>query len=191
MNCVIWESSATGNACFLDRIENVERFLDLTLGVPFQGHFPANATFRMSKNFKKATRLVDDVQNSDDIKICSPRLVEFLKKREVTNVEYLPITILDHKGKVASNEYSIVHPVGLQDVLDLEASKPRYNAIVPTDVDKVERIVMDTSRIPPGVSIFRLAHVMMPVFIDKELAAAVTHNGFAGSYFSPLDRYGK
>src|SRR4051812_33364529 len=135
---VVWKSKRVGNACLLEQVENLGslNLLSLYTGGCFEGRFPANAQLRMSKDFKKDTGLIDDVRAGGHVKVCSPRLVDFLRKQKLKNVEFLPVTILDHKGKVASKEYSIVNPFGLQDALDLEKSKPEYNAIRPTDIDE-------------------------------------------------------
>ena len=191
MGFLVWTSSPVGNACRLEPIENVERFRDLDRGVSFGKAFPTDALARMSKSFKKDTRLIDDVTNGDGLKVCSKRLVEFLQAKKLKNVEYLSLTILDHKGKVASAEYSIVHPVVLQDALDLAASKPHYNAIRPKDIDEVEELVIDEKRVDPKVSVFRLAGLTQPVIVRRSLADEIAAAGFIGSYFLSLDRYGQ
>lgn len=190
MDLKVWQAVPIGNACTLEPIENVERHTDLKRGVPFAARFPRDATLRMDRKFKKDTGLTDDLSNMNRIKVCSGKLTEFLKKQKLKNVEFLPVTILDHKGKVASKEYTIVHPVGLQDALDVEASKPRFNRILKTQIDEVERFVVDVRRIEPGVRIFRLAGFYSPVLIDAELAKSIEAEGFRGSAFQELDRYG-
>jgi hypothetical protein len=182
-----WSCTPVGNACWLEPVENVERSVDLKRGVPFGKTFPRDARFRMNKSFKKNTALVDDVKNGSSVKVCSKRLVEFLQKEELRNVEYLPVTILDHKGKVASEEYFIVHPLGLQDALDVKASKPSYNEINPKRIDFVEKIVVDESCIEPGIKVFRLAGLTLPIFIEKKLGEAIQSAGFVGPSFHPIE----
>lgn len=191
MTFLVWSSTAVNNACRVEPLENVERFRDLKKGVSFGTSFPADALVRMSKSFKKDTKLVDDVKNGDEIKICSKRLAEFLRSKRVKNVEFLALTILDHKGKVAASDYCIVHPIVLQDALDVVASKPRHNAIRPKDIDGVEELVVDERRVDPKVSVFRLAGLNRPVLIRQELADDLTAAGFVGPYFMALQRYGK
>jgi hypothetical protein len=185
---VVWKSKRVGNACLLEQIENVDNLLSLYTGGCFEGRLPANAQFRMSKDFKKDTGLIDDVKAGGNVKVCSARLVDFLRKQKLKNVEFLPVTILDHKGKVASKEYSVVNPFGLQDALDLEESEPDYNAIRPTDIDEVEQIVLDTSRIERGVKLFRLKGLTTPVLMEKGLADAITEEGFVGPLFLPPEK---
>jgi len=116
--------------------------------------------------------------------------VAFLQSRKVKNVEYLPITILDHKGKVASKDYRIVNPVGLQDALDPDASRPKFNLIKKDQIDTVERVVIDAKRVDPELEVFRLQGFYFPVFVSRGLADAITAAGFAGPYFRELKDYG-
>src|SRR5690242_4080725 len=109
MDYLVWKATFAGNACHLLGIVNVKYVNQLTLGIPLQKGFPDDAEMSMSPHFKKDTRLVDDVMNANNIKVCSKRLVEFLRSKNLANVEYLPVTILDHKDKVASKDYMIVN----------------------------------------------------------------------------------
>jgi hypothetical protein len=188
MELVIWESIAVGNACKLDGIENVDG-LDLVLGVPMKKGFPSDVRLPMSKRHKKDTGLTDDLSNSNQIKVCSARLTEFLRKKRLKNVEYLPVTILDHKGKVASKDYSIVHPVGLQDALDVKASKPTYSPIIPTEIDEVKKLVVDVKRVDPEVRLFRLKSFNYPVLVDRTLAREIQAGGFVGPSFVELEDF--
>lgn len=189
MDYVVWESIAVGNACMVDSIENFEQETDLLRGTPLAAQFPKDALFRMSKSHKKNTKLIDDVANTDMLKICSARIVDFLKRRRLKNVEYLPVTILDHKGKVASRDYSIVHPIVLQDALDRKKSKPSYSPLLPEEIDEVETLVIDKARVDREVRLFRLEAFFFPVLLDRAIGEAMEEEGFAGPSFEELDEY--
>ena len=188
MEYLLWSESPVANACTLENVENLHRF-DLPCGVPLQKEWPSDALARMSKSFKKATALTDDLVNSDSIKVCSKRLVDFLKRKKLKNAEYLPLIILDHKGKVASKEYSVVNLVGLQDALDHRASKPTFNLLDPNQIDDVENLIIDVERIDPTLMVFRLKGLFDPVLIEKRLADAILKEGFVGPFFEPLEDF--
>lgn len=191
MDYLVWKSIPVGNACILDSPENVEFSPRLVRGVPYAAEFPKDACMRMSRDAKKRTALVDDLTNTNRIKVCSPRLVAFLKERKLCNLEYLPIKILDHKGKVAASDYCIVHPIHLQDALDLEASKPTWGHIAKTEINFVQTLVIHPEKVDPKVRIFRLKSFHDPVLIEKSLADEMTAAGFDGCVFRPPSRWGK
>jgi hypothetical protein len=189
MDCVVWESVPVGNACVLESIENVERAPRLRTGLAFASAFPKDAQFRMSREFKKDTALTDDISNGTLVKVCSPKLVEFLQKLKVPGVEYLPVRILDHKGKVASADYRIVNPCPPQDVLDVKASGPRYSQMLKTEIVELKKLVVDPRKLEPGVRIFRIKGFTKPVLVDRKLAEAMEAEGFVGPAFTELDEY--
>jgi hypothetical protein len=189
MDFVVWGSVPIGNACMLEGIQNFDGESDLVRGMPWLASFPKDATMAMSQRHKKNTALVDDVSSFGSLKVCSPKLVEFLKSKKLKNVEYLPITILDHKRKVASKEYCIVHPVHPQDVLDVAASTPEYSALIQTEIMAVKKTVIDARRLEPGVRLFRIANFFFPVVLEKGIADEMVAKGFKGSAFEPLEEY--
>ena len=187
MDWVIWLTVAAGNVCYLEGIDNVPRERDLRRGVPFGNSFPKDARMDMSKRHKKETGLNDELPNDRSSKVCSKRLVDFLRSKKLPAVEYLPVKIIDHKGKVASADYFIVHPVNLQPALDLKASKPTYNTILTTQIDEVERLVLDPKGIAPGLRMFRLVGLSRPVLVDRALADEMTKQKFVGTEFVELE----
>ena len=189
MDFAVWTYQPVGNVCMLDGIENVPQWLDLMRGVPFKGAFPTAAQYQMSNDHKKRTGLNDDLPNTDCLKVCSARLVELLEKKHLENVEYLPVRILNHKGKLASKDYFIVHPIIPQDALDSDASEPSFNDINPEEIDSVERLVLDKKRLDPKLRLFRLKALFQPVLIDQKLIDEIKAAGFVGSYAQSLERY--
>jgi hypothetical protein len=186
MRYFVWRATYAGNACQLLGIENVRFSNRLMRGYAYMDTFPKDAVMRMSMHFKRDTKLVDDVMNADDLKVCSPRIVKFLKEKNLENIEYHPITILDHKGKVASKDYCIIHQVGLQEAIDMEASVPTINPIDGT-VDSVQKLIYDSARINPKIKIFRLAGLTRPVLIEEALAMELSTLGYVGlSFLNPI-----
>jgi hypothetical protein len=190
MDFLVWQTVPVGNACVLDALQDVEYDTWLLRGRSFRDTFPRTAFFRMSKRHRKDVRLTDDIWNLSDVKVCSPRLVEFLRKKDVPGLEFLPVTILDHRDKVASRDYCIVHCIALQDALDVKRSKPEYSPILPDEIDEVERLVVDASRVDPAAGVFRLAGFTTPVLVEKGLAQDMGRQKFVGPLFQPLDEWG-
>ena len=157
--------------------------------MPFKDTFPTTAQFQMSDDHKRDVGLTDDLPNTDSLKVCSARLVDFLRQKALKNVEYLPVKILNHKRKLASKDYFIVHPIVPQNALDAAASEPSFNDINPAEIDSVERLVLDRKKLDPKVRLFRLDAFFNPVLIDTKLADEIKAAGFVGSYIQALEDY--
>ena len=134
MNHVVWRWRNEGSSCLLLPPERVPRSFELYEGVPRATGFPADALFRMSHDHPKNMGLTDNLMNVGTLLVASLALKRFFEARPLKNVEYLPVTIVNHKERVASRDYFIVHPVVPQDCLDIQASGSTYSTLVPTDI---------------------------------------------------------
>ncbi|WPB76674.1 hypothetical protein KYC5002_47760 [Archangium violaceum] len=189
MDYLVWDRRDEGNSCALLTPEEVERDWELSEGVPRAANFSPDALFRMSDRHKKNTGLTDNLINMRRLIVASARLKDFLQFRALKNVEYLPVSIINHKGKVASSEYFIVHPIHPQECLDLQASTPRYSHINPTDIATVKKLVVDPTKIDPDVSLFKLKNYGRPTLIRRQLADEILKAGFRGVSFLELHEY--
>src|SRR4051812_30255448 len=95
--------------CLVDQLEGFEDDSAVGHGVSLAANPPKKLTMSMSADEPKKKVLPDCVQNMDRLLIVSPRLRSFLEAQKIPNVEYYPLTIKDHKGKVASDKHSIAH----------------------------------------------------------------------------------
>jgi len=191
LNYQYWESVAVGNACVLAPIEGMEQSYELLKGTPLTGQFPKNVLFRMSADHPRNIGLTDALSNMNELLVASKRLKDFLEAKRLPNVEYHQVSIINHKGRTASDEYFLVHPIHSQDCLNLQASGPRYNKISPTQISQVQNLVIDESKITPGVTLFRIKNFGKALLVHRELAAEISKAGFVGAFFIELDQYGK
>lgn len=186
-----WESVPLGNACMLDPIEGMDRSYELLKGTPLAGQFPSNVLFRMSPEHPKDIGLTDALANMNELLIASRKLKDFLEGKNLPELEYHRVSVIDHKGRAVGSEYFLVHPIHSQDCLNHSASSPRFNKINPTMISRVQSLVLDESKIAPGVKMFRIKGFGQPLLIHRELAAEITQAGFVGPSFIELDRYDK
>jgi hypothetical protein len=168
----------------------IDRDWELKEGVPRAAGFPAGVAFRMSDRHKKSVGLTDSPMNMSDLVVVSSPLKGFLEAKILKNVEYLPVSIINHKGRVASRDYFIVHTVESQDCLDVQKSGCTYNHISPGDIDWVQNIVLDPARIDPDMRLFRIKNFGGPVLVRRDLSEEILQAGFKGVIFIELSDYG-
>lgn len=191
MDYVVWAHKNLGNSCLLAPPEGIDRDWELLKGVPRAAGFPPDAVFRMSDRHKQSIGLPDNVMNLAGLVVVHKRLQHFLEEKALKNVEYLPVTILNHKRRVASRDHVIVHAVTPQDCLDVPRSGVTYNAILPADISSVDQLTLDPGRIDPAVRLFRIRHFGYPLIVDRVLAEEIAAASFTGTAFIELSRYGK
>lgn len=188
-NYVIWDSEAVDGACVLDELRGVEKVIELNKGIPRSAGFPEGAAFTMNPDFPDDMMLVDNLINTDMLIVVSENLQRFVESKNIPCVEYLPVAIIDHKGKPAGTPYFILNPVQPVDCLDLQRSKAQMHAIAKTQVNSVERLVIDESRVDPDRLVFRLKGFYRVTLVHRDLAKELDSEGFVGNRWIELSEY--
>ena len=189
MDLVIWSYKDEGHSCVLQPPEGIEQDWQLHEGVPRRATFPPDALFRMSDSHKRSIGLTDNLMNLSELAVVSGHMKEFLESRSLKNVEYLPVRVVNHKGREVKDRYFILHPIFPQDCLDVQKSGCSYNKIIHTDIDSVNALVIDPARLDPDAQIFRLKDFGAPLLICRALAEEILNAGFRGVSFLELRDY--
>jgi len=143
----------------------------------------------MDLNYPRDTLLVDNLGNIDLLIVVSSKFKAFLESRNLKKVEYLPVTINNHKGRVASKDYYIIHPVEPVDCLDLEGSGAEMDFIAKSEVSSVERVVLDDTRIDYERELFKPSSFYEVTLVKRELAQAIDKMGFTGVRWLEMEDY--
>src|SRR4030095_16542397 len=102
----------------------------------------------MDAEYKKNVRLTDSLRNDQDAIVASPRLRDMLVGRLGKKIEVLPVWIKDHKGRIATKDYSFINVLDLQDCVALTESGPDYATM---DGEEVilgfDKLTLETRRI--------------------------------------------
>jgi hypothetical protein len=188
-NFVLWTAKDLPNACCLHQLKGVDDTFELVEGIPRVANFPADATYPMHPDFPHDTLLTDNLLNTDRLIVASRRLKEFLESQALTHVEYLPVTILNHKNRPASKDYFIVHPIDPIECLDEKASGAQRSNIDTDTIQKLKRLVIDEAKIEPTRSLFRAKHFPKVIFVRRTLADTIDATNFAGIRWMELDEF--
>lgn len=190
-NYVIWASFLDDGKHYgvLEELDNVDDDFELKKGIPRAFTFPDDAEYSMDPAYPKNVVLADNLYNIDRLIVGSVDLKKFLEERQLANVEYLPVSILDHKNCVASRDYFLIHPIHPQDCLDVEASGVTWSDFLDDEIDEIERLVIDESAIPPEIHLFRLKSFLDPILVRRDIADAIIDEGFTGIRWIELEKY--
>jgi hypothetical protein len=176
-------------ACVLKDLKGLEKTFRLNNGTSLAAEWPESVTLHMHPDFPTDILLVDNVLNADMLIVASKRLQECVRSRAPVEVEYLPVKIIDHKGRVASSEYSILHPTNPVDCIDKEQSVFEADLIDPNDIDTIEKLVLDDARIPQDRLFFRLRGFWGITLVRRDLASAISAAGCSGIEWLEVDDY--
>ena len=189
MGYLIWDVDTEGGFCVLTTLQNVDKAYELTRGVSRTLGFPTDASFRMNPEFPKDVQLADNLYNAESMIVVSPALGQAIEQQQPPNIEFLPVTIYNHKGRVASSDYRIVNPLGVVDCIDQNATKVQWNSIDPNLIASCFGLQLDVGRIDPALLLFRLKYLPHVVVVRDDLAETLVGQAFSGLRFVTLDEF--
>lgn len=188
-NYVIWTYRSVDGACALKDLRGLDKTYRLNNGTPLAAQFPVDVELHMHPDFPNDILLPDNVLNADMLIVASPRLQECVRSQSPPEVEYLPVRVIDHKGRVASRDHAIIHPVHPVDCIDVQQSVFETNLIDPDDIESFEKLVIDETRIPGERTLFRMKGFWGITLVRRDLAAAISAIVPTGLEWLDLDEY--
>ncbi len=184
---VVWTSDWAGFG--VERANGpAEDYHGFRRGTPLLESWSSRRTLKVYSDWRDAPPTPDDYHARDGLKVGSKRLVDFLKSKELKGVEYLPVKVVDQRGKPLPVEYFIIHCVDHQDALDLEASGAKMSTIRKVAVDRVKKIVVAPQRVAEGVRLFRLREFSRHLLLEQALAQELARQGLTGLKFEATNK---
>jgi hypothetical protein len=186
---LIWDSEYRKGFCVIQYPDGIADDLPLSQGLPMLEGWNSDVTCQMSSEFPKDIRLSDNSYGVPLV-VISKGLRDFVKSIAVDDpVEYLPVAIKNHKGRLASSDYFIVNPLKVVDCIDQAKSGVKWNKILKTQISSVDQLVLKDV---PGLiesHLFRLYHMPTVILVSRKLAEAMLAEDFTGLQFGELSEY--
>jgi len=142
----------------------------------------------MSADYPDDIQLHEFLHNLDEQLIVNHRVKEFLELH-IDKVEYLPVNIINHKGRKAKESYFIVNLLDLEDCIDKEKTIFEWDELDSDLMDSVANLTVDESAIPKDRHLFRLKYLTSVIMISEDLAQEFKNEGFRGFETSELSEY--
>ena len=181
-----WKTSVDSKACVLEVIENVADAFELSRGISRVTDFPDDALIRMDRNFPKQIKLADQLDNDSGLTIVSTKIADAIKALSLTDVELLPISILDHKGSDVDQHYFIVNPCTVLDCIDKEASSLMWNPLDENLIAGVLGLVLQEG-FESDSMIFRPKHFPQRIMVREDFVKKIEAIDASGVRFVPID----
>jgi hypothetical protein len=142
--------------------------------------FPKNATVKFFDQAKDRRELLDFVNNMESALFASSKVRGILEKLDTPDLEFLPVSILDHKGAVAASDYFILNPIGTQDIIDMKKSKVVMSSLSDDQIGSIDELVLQPKGVAKGAHLFRATNMRSLILIDDTLRAAFKKEGVTG-----------
>nr|WP_163781128.1 DUF1629 domain-containing protein [Myxococcus vastator] len=128
----------------------------------------------------------DYVENSLGYLIVSERVRSVLEHLATAPIEYLPLRITDHKGRLHPHAFFIVNVLGHVACADRTRSQYLESSMRPGQFCDLTRLYLDTDRVDARKNIFRLAELPRVILVREDLAEALHQCGSAGGELLPM-----
>ena len=158
-------------------------------GISLLEEFPEAAAYRMSDDHPRQIALHDFLPNTEGVLLVGENVRAFLEKEKVKNLEFLPVAILNHKGRKAKEKYFIVNPFPLVDCVDAKKTSFTPNPINKECWINVTNLTIDEKRVPQGFELFHVTHIPGLMLIDEKLAAKMKAAKLRGFEVIPTSQY--
>ncbi|EYF06841.1 imm11 family protein [Chondromyces apiculatus] len=189
MSFLLWRPGrSTDGICKILEIEGVEKSFELAEGVSRATGWPDDAQCQMDPNRPKDIALADSLLGAKLV-VVSAKVKRALDDAHSKNVEFLPIKIINHKGRVASDEYFVLNPLEICDCIDVQQSNVEWNDLDPEAICACDALILKESAVPESLSVFRLKHWKNLIVIRRSLAESMLSQGLTGLNFLEPEEY--
>lgn len=185
---LIWTTRYAAGQCVILVPQLLTDDFELTEGVSLAARWPADVVCPMDPQWPKDLQLADSLHGTR-VRVISDRLRRALNEAGVGGVEFLPVAIINHKGRVAARDYWVVNPPATIDCIDLDASGVEWNSIDPELIDGCEQLVIRPETVPATTQVFRPRFDPGLILIRSEFAHHLQVQGFTGLKFRSPAQY--
>jgi hypothetical protein len=172
--------------CFLDDAPQGlgARSAFLSQGRSVKGLYPESPRIDLSEE-NPGLRLESFICNSKRMLVVSSPLRTLLEQWcQGLEVEYLPVHIYNHRGRLHAEDYSIVNPIGTLDCINPERSDVK---MMHGEVVRVNRIVLSPAKLERPPHLFRVREAPHFYVVSEPLAEALKAGGFTNVVLEPLE----
>ncbi|MCP3162793.1 Imm43 family immunity protein [Myxococcus qinghaiensis] len=151
--------------------------------------FPMGATVSFSDSHPERRSLYDFQPNLMRALLVSGRARKLIESLEVTNAEWLPVAIKDHKGKVIGPDYAFLNLLGAEDAIDLERSVYKMSSLEKDQLSHIRKLVLKPDSISPHAKMFRCTMQRHFILIREDVHAAFVEAGLTGLKLYSLEEW--
>jgi len=131
---------------------------------------PLEVTMKLDEDKPKHIKLGSFISTTSKYIMISSEVIEALKKFNIGEVEFWSFTLLNHKDRVHSQDYSFVCPVHQYDAINEDLSEFRRDSNgIPL---RIKKVVLDEAKLKNAPDMFRVNDIRYMAF-SEPLAQAL------------------
>jgi len=173
--------------------DNLQKTYRLKEGLSLIKEWPDNVILPVWKNeqgglqLPEGTKINDCIHNSMSWLIINEKFKKILEENKAENLEFLPVKIKDHKGKILKDEYWIANFTKLEEAIDLKHTKG--SRIMGGKISTIEILVLRKELINSGHKILRVKECTKLILVREDLMEQIKKDGITIVEFIDTDKY--
>lgn len=173
----------------LETQEAIPKQYQLRKGISRLDGWPEDVVFEFSKDQPEGMNLTDYVENSPQWLIISDQFKAILEEFHAEDIEYLPVKIKNHKGRMASEHYWIANFLVLTKAVDRKNSIFDDNPGIEDGIFSFDKLVLLQDILKSGPVIFSLKEEPMTFIARQDLVQRIKEEGLTGVEFIETDKF--
>ncbi len=166
-----------------DSAADIPKQYQLLKGISRQNGWPDDVVFRFSDNRAEGMFLTDWVNNESGWLVISDRFKKLVEAFPVPDIEFLPVKINNHKGRLASDSYWIGNFLMLTEAVDREQSDFKEDRGNKGQIRHFDKLVVRKGTLQEGPPMFRLKESPDMVLAREDLVKALESKRLTGMKF--------
>ncbi len=149
---------------------------------PLARLFPSEAQLHYSSKYPEGMKLYSFVDNTCNLLIVSDETKNLLSTFLGNKVEYLPVTMVDHRKNTVEDEpYFIVNTLEPIDYIDMDNTKAVMDSFEEDEIMSIKgELFIKRENIPEGIHMFRSRNWPRVYIVSQELADVMQEAGLTG-----------
>lgn len=119
--------------------------------------------------------------------VFSKRLCDVFDRLLIDNIQYFSLYIVDPETGDTYTDHKIANVIGVVDCVDKKRSDIEY--FEDGDIEFINKLILDESKIPPELKIFRLSKRTTLLFVHESVKSAIEEAGITGCVFYKPEDY--
>lgn len=174
--------------CFTDNApKGVMDAYDLSVGTRVADEYPGGigeVTLQLGEDYP-GVQPTSFLGNTDSLLIVDRKAAAIIQAHEVGEVEVIPFKLLNHKGRVHSQDYVFLNLVGSVDCLDAN----RTQRVLHKDgsLMKITRFVLASAKLRGAPDLFRVKEDLVRYVFSEKLVNDLRKQGCTNFVFEELE----
>lgn len=154
----------------------------ITEGRRMDDRYPDDVQFRMGSHYPGLV-VPDVICNLCDYWMISGRLKDVIESEVPSNVEYLPFTLVNHKGRTVDGSFFIANVTDVIDCVDLQRTEYVESRLEPGTFMWLKKLEIDESRLTGTEHVFRIAQMPHLIIVSARCREVFAEHEVTGGRY--------